>query len=194
MMSLESELKRKEKKEHKSKKEKKAKIEESVEAVKVVDEVAEVKVKKAKKDKKEKKEKTEGAIHIPVIQAPVESSEKLKKSDKAWSYTASCKSQASKTDVDAFLLANNVTIVDSETLGRATPILKFTEIELPKQLSTSLSAFPSPTPIQAVSWPVAMQGTDLVGIAATGSGKTLAFGIPAILHVHNLLAANKSVK
>lgn len=29
-----------------------------------------------------------------------------------------------------------------------------------------------PTPIQTVSWPVALSGRDCVGIAQTGSGKT----------------------
>lgn len=40
--------------------------------------------------------------------------------------------------------------------------------------------FHQPTPIQAKSIPVAIEGKDLVGIAQTGTGKTLAFGIPLI--------------
>lgn len=40
--------------------------------------------------------------------------------------------------------------------------------------------FTSPTPIQAQSIPIAVQGNDLVGIAQTGTGKTLAFGIPML--------------
>ncbi|MBI1839089.1 MAG: DEAD/DEAH box helicase, partial [Candidatus Colwellbacteria bacterium] len=42
--------------------------------------------------------------------------------------------------------------------------------------------FQEPTPIQAQSIPVAIDGKDLVGIAQTGTGKTLAFGIPMIQH------------
>ena len=42
--------------------------------------------------------------------------------------------------------------------------------------------FPSPTYIQAASWPIAIQGRDCIGIAETGSGKTFAFSIPALLH------------
>lgn len=41
----------------------------------------------------------------------------------------------------------------------------------------------NPTPIQAVGWPPALSGDDLVGIAQTGSGKTLAFILPAIVHI-----------
>lgn len=37
-----------------------------------------------------------------------------------------------------------------------------------------------PTPIQAQSIPIAIQGKDLMGIAQTGTGKTLAFGIPML--------------
>lgn len=40
--------------------------------------------------------------------------------------------------------------------------------------------FVTPTPIQAQSIPIAIQGKDVVGIAQTGTGKTLAFGIPML--------------
>lgn len=37
----------------------------------------------------------------------------------------------------------------------------------------------APTPIQAATWPIALQGRDLVGISQTGSGKTLGVGLCA---------------
>ncbi len=40
--------------------------------------------------------------------------------------------------------------------------------------------FTVPTPIQSQAIPVAIQGSDVIGIAQTGTGKTLAFGVPAI--------------
>lgn len=43
----------------------------------------------------------------------------------------------------------------------------------------------NPTPIQAIGWPHALSGSDLVGIAQTGSGKTLAFILPAIVHINH---------
>lgn len=45
------------------------------------------------------------------------------------------------------------------------------------------AGFPSPTPIQAQAWPVALSGRDLVAIAKTGSGKTCAFLIPGMIHI-----------
>lgn len=43
--------------------------------------------------------------------------------------------------------------------------------------------YQKPTPIQAVSWPIALSGRDLVGIAQTGSGKTLSYILPAFIHI-----------
>ncbi|KAK8982857.1 hypothetical protein V6N11_060177 [Hibiscus sabdariffa] len=43
--------------------------------------------------------------------------------------------------------------------------------------------FSAPTPIQAQSWPIALQGRDIVAIAKTGSGKTLGYLIPAFMHL-----------
>ncbi|XP_065324257.1 uncharacterized protein LOC135931223 isoform X1 [Gordionus sp. m RMFG-2023] len=41
----------------------------------------------------------------------------------------------------------------------------------------------SPTPIQSICWPIALEGRDMVGIAQTGSGKTLAFMLPALMYI-----------
>ena len=38
--------------------------------------------------------------------------------------------------------------------------------------------YETPTVIQAQSWPIALSGNDMIGIARTGSGKTLAFCLP----------------
>ncbi|KAI9282203.1 P-loop containing nucleoside triphosphate hydrolase protein [Sporodiniella umbellata] len=40
--------------------------------------------------------------------------------------------------------------------------------------------FTTPTPIQAKTLPLALEGRDIVGSAETGSGKTLSFGIPIV--------------
>ena len=49
----------------------------------------------------------------------------------------------------------------------------------------------TPTPIQADSLPILLEGRDLIGQSRTGSGKTLAFGIPAVESVD---AAIKTVQ
>ena len=62
----------------------------------------------------------------------------------------------------------------------------FTESGLPKYLIDILISDPkfiTPTLIQSLAWPTALQGRDLFGVAQTGSGKTLAFMLPGIVHV-----------
>ncbi|MBU0707689.1 DEAD/DEAH box helicase [Patescibacteria group bacterium] len=46
--------------------------------------------------------------------------------------------------------------------------------------------FTTPTPIQAKTIPLAIEGKDLIGIAQTGTGKTLAFGIPMMQNIARL--------
>lgn len=43
------------------------------------------------------------------------------------------------------------------------------------------AGFSAPTPIQAQTWPIALQGSDIVAIAKTGSGKTLGYLMPAFM-------------
>ena len=50
-------------------------------------------------------------------------------------------------------------------------------------LQLTKAGFPSPSPIQAQSWPVAMEGRDIVAIAKTGSGKTLGYLMPGFTHL-----------
>ena len=42
------------------------------------------------------------------------------------------------------------------------------------------AGFSHPTPIQAQSIPLALEGHDILGLAQTGTGKTLAFGLPML--------------
>ena len=50
-------------------------------------------------------------------------------------------------------------------------------------LQIQFAGVTSPTPIQAQTWPIALQNRDIVAIAKTGSGKTLGYLIPAFVHL-----------
>ncbi|KRG00084.1 uncharacterized protein Dwil_GK14214, isoform C [Drosophila willistoni] len=67
------------------------------------------------------------------------------------------------------------------------PIQDFNEVYLPDYVMKEIrrQGYKEPTPIQAQGWPIAMSGSNFVGIAKTGSGKTLGYILPAIVHINN---------
>ncbi|MGD7652616.1 MAG: DEAD/DEAH box helicase [Verrucomicrobiales bacterium] len=58
----------------------------------------------------------------------------------------------------------------------------FSELGLPTPLLDAIETlgYERPSPIQAMTIPLALTGRDLVGLSATGSGKTAAFSLPAL--------------
>lgn len=58
----------------------------------------------------------------------------------------------------------------------------FQELHLSEPVERAISnmGFEEPTPIQALTIPLAMNGQDLIGRAQTGTGKTAAYGIPLV--------------
>lgn len=128
-------------------------------------------LKEEKTDKKcEKNEKTE------------KSSDKKSKKQKTnhestelvWTFEDNVDVSATTHQQSAlFMSENSINLTPSDSLKEVTPILQFSQISLPTpNLQSALAEFPSPTPIQAIAWPVVLKGHDFVGIAATGSGKT----------------------
>ncbi|KAG5416680.1 hypothetical protein IGI04_004247 [Brassica rapa subsp. trilocularis] len=65
-------------------------------------------------------------------------------------------------------------------------MIHFTTGSRQKKRRPPAAGFSAPTPIQAQSWPIAMQGRDIVAIAKTGSGKTLGYLIPAFMHLQRI--------
>ena len=58
----------------------------------------------------------------------------------------------------------------------------FGELELDKKIVAALTdmGFEEPSPIQAATIPLVLEGNDVIGQAQTGTGKTAAFGIPLV--------------
>ena len=86
-------------------------------------------------------------------------------------------------EVEQFRASNEITL-----RGNApNPIQDFAEAYLPDYCAKEIRRqnYTAPTAIQAQSWPIAMSGHNLVGIAKTGSGKTLGYILPAIVHINN---------
>ncbi|MCP1660632.1 DEAD/DEAH box helicase [Neisseria perflava] len=60
--------------------------------------------------------------------------------------------------------------------------IKFTDLNLDKNILSALQSagYESPTPVQAQSIPLALEGRDIMASAQTGSGKTAAFLLPTL--------------
>ncbi len=63
----------------------------------------------------------------------------------------------------------------------------FNEMGLPESLTHTLNhlKFETPTQIQSIAIPIALEGRDILGSAQTGTGKTAAFAIPLIVNLYN---------
>ncbi|KAH6613554.1 ATP-dependent RNA helicase dbp-3 [Chaetomium sp. MPI-SDFR-AT-0129] len=83
-------------------------------------------------------------------------------------------------EVDNFLKKQEIAVLDPAG-AKLRPILQFSQLPSSNLLSKNpFATFTAPTPIQAASWPFALSGRDVIGIAETGSGKTMAFSLPCI--------------
>lgn len=140
------------------------------------------------KDRKKKKDKKRGKDAVMDVTAELsdtkeikaEKKHKGKKSTGDVSSGSSAAVPASAAEVSAFLTKNNITIHVPTSTSPVTPFLNFAQLPIPDPLRTFSAKFKEPSPVQACTWPPALEGKDVIGIAETGSGKTLAFGIPAL--------------
>jgi ATP-dependent RNA helicase DBP3 len=131
--------------------------------------------KKDKQDKKDKKkrrklESSTGASSLPTPSTSAGPSKASSPTPKP----------ASSGEVQEFLTKHAISIEVPPSTSPVHPVLSFAELCIPEKLRPCFAGFKEPTPIQACTWPPALDGRDVVGIAETGSGKTLAFGIPAL--------------
>ncbi|KAJ6569526.1 P-loop containing nucleoside triphosphate hydrolase protein [Mycena capillaripes] len=172
--------------ERKKKKRKEKAVEQTEEEVKPIEEVAkpdgEDSEKKKKKKKRKQAEAEAEATAVAVVEPQDEKKKKRKKENAALtsSISPAAAPQATPAQAAAFLAEHSITIHTPENQKELPPILAFDQLAIPSELRPCFAGFSAPTPIQACTWPPALQGADVVGIAETGSGKTLAFGIPAL--------------
>ncbi|GMJ09366.1 RNA Helicase 46 [Hibiscus trionum] len=83
---------------------------------------------------------------------------------------------------DAYCQQHEITVTGGEV---PPPFSSFESTGFPSEILREVhnAGFSAPTPIQAQSWPIALQGRDIVAIAKTGSGKTLGYLIPGFMHL-----------
>jgi ATP-dependent RNA helicase DDX5/DBP2 len=91
--------------------------------------------------------------------------------------------------VDAFRAKNEIVVSDGSGTGGPgipKPCETFEEASFPDYVLDCVKrqGYSSPTPIQSQSWPIALSGRDVIGVAETGSGKTCAYILPAIVHIN----------
>lgn len=99
----------------------------------------------------------------------------------------------SRTDnADEFRKLHQITLVgksdDGSEYKSPDPLTTFASTPFSPQIRRALDAagYSNPTPTQAQSWPIALQGRDIITVAKTGSGKTCGFLLPAF---HRLVPA-----
>lgn len=135
--------------------------------------------KNAKKDKKKNKEKNKPNINLTAIRNIQETAEKKENQIKKVVDQAPVKSVKSNKSKPK----GGVKAEDTESPLSLSEMGEWRELFVCEELLRALAerGFKSPTPIQRLTLPAALQGKmDIVGAAETGSGKTLAFGIPII--------------
>jgi len=86
--------------------------------------------------------------------------------------------ELSASDIEEYLQSNSITLTAAKNGLSIKPVLSFDQLQIPPELKAALSGFQNPTPIQACSWPPALQGQDVVGIAETGRYDD----IPILIH------------
>ncbi|MHB1000228.1 MAG: DEAD/DEAH box helicase [Armatimonadota bacterium] len=82
-----------------------------------------------------------------------------------------------------FILKNNET--PGQTENQPVDTSTFSSFNLDSRLYKAVceAGYETPTPVQAATIPVALEGQDLIGTAQTGTGKTAAFVLPILQYI-----------
>ena len=121
-------------------------------------------------ERKKKRKKREGASEDNTSK---KEKKKRKEVDEPQTTSVSSKTPAlasdpSTSEIEEYLQSNSITLTAAKDGPSIKPVLSFDKLQIPQELKTALVGFQHPTPIQACSWPPALQGQDVVGIAETG--------------------------
>jgi ATP-dependent RNA helicase DDX5/DBP2 len=102
-------------------------------------------------------------------------------------HTAAAAEASPSARAAAYAVTHNVRIIAPAGFVMPAPLDTFERLPFsPKVLAVCLAAgYTAPTVTQALSWPLALTGSNIVSVAKTGSGKTLGFLLPAF---HQLAA------
>lgn len=70
------------------------------------------------------------------------------------------------------MTANQIRLKGVSSQSQYKPIIGFDQLQLPPSIKSILrnEGFQSPTPIQALAWPIVMDKRDVISVARTGSG------------------------
>ena len=73
--------------------------------------------------------------------------------------------------------------------------ITFAELGIDSRVLATLDevGYENPTPIQAATIPVLLQGKDVVGLAQTGTGKTAAFALPVLARIDRKVRAPQAL-
>ncbi|KAL3691761.1 hypothetical protein R1sor_005412 [Riccia sorocarpa] len=87
------------------------------------------------------------------------------------------------SETDAYMKKHEITVRGDNVPH---PFMNYGSTRFPSTILSEFESagFSSPSPIQAQSWPIALQGRDIVAVAKTGSGKTLGYLVPGFAHIH----------
>ena len=86
-------------------------------------------------------------------------------------------------------------MIESPANNVSSTVPSFQELGLPAAILDALAAvgYETPSPIQAATIPVLLQGRDLVGQAQTGTGKTAAFASPILARIDTAVGAPQAL-
>ena len=76
-----------------------------------------------------------------------------------------------------------------------TPLQTFADLNIPAPILKALKdvGYETPSPIQAATIPLLMEGRDVLGQAQTGTGKTAAFALPVLAQIDTKLTAPQAL-